>query len=161
MTARKSDPPPKIVEQITDGSLLVRERATELSRRIVSFQQWLNALPGKVPCEFWHTVEEDSRTGPGVDLGISFQRYGKEWVIRYKYFYYADRDENEQERWEHLTEANLETKLTAVSLFPQFLEKLAASQRERLAEIDSACAAFDTFANEISLKTTEGQNEKA
>ena len=146
--------PQEIVRSIELQSKEINELATLLSQRIIDFETWLNALPGKVEAEC-------SVNLPNKMIFTMFlRRNGKPWSI---FFSLCHPDETTLNKISKvflskpLIDADLDSKMIAVQNFPSLLLEIKSIQDKRLAELRKSHANFESFAQTIGLKTeTEG-----
>jgi hypothetical protein len=152
MSKQKASPPPaEILRTIEARSKRVNELATQLSKRIESFEAWLNQLPGRVETKLW--VSESP--GSLESFGLRLHRAGKRWIISYGWWH-EEISDPEDDPWSPLTDASIEVKMRALQLFPKLLEQIAAAQVETADRIEAAQAAFDEFARVIGAIGKEG-----
>lgn len=137
--------PVQILKSIEAGSRRVNELATDLSRRISSFEAWLNALPGKVETSLWLGASEDAPCEP--EFGLRLARHSSTWALFYAYSWPG----NEEFQWSSLGEASLETKILAVKQFPQLLQKITEAQTALAKRLEDTHRDFDAFAAAIGL----------
>lgn len=149
----KSSGTAPVLKEIEAASKRVNELATDLSKRILTFEDWLNELPGKVSTTLWVYAPDD--TFDQYQFGIHLGRSGKRWTLSYA-FQQQCAPEQEFTDWKPLTEASIETKLHAAKFFPELLKKIVDEQ-ERLAKtLSDAHVEFDAFAEEIGLSLKKG-----
>jgi hypothetical protein len=138
-----------IVKTIESQAEEVRRAATELSRRIKSFEKWLAGLPGKVGASCGEPDDDHGRTS----FNIHVQRQGKEWAL--SYFYFDDENQRFIGDSALLRDASVEVKARAIKLFPKLLPAIRDMQRHTVESVDKLSAKFDEFAAELGIK--EGQ----
>lgn len=151
MPEKPPSAPAQILKNIEAGSQRVNQLATELSQRIVAFEDWLNQLPGKVETFYWITVFDEIPPHK-YEFGLHFDRSGKRWTLSYTY--QCDQDTREI-KWEPLSEASVETKLSAIEHFPQFLIEITEAQDALAKKLEKAHSEFDAFADAIGLTQRE------
>ncbi len=134
--------PKHVVTEIEANAKTVNWEASQLSNRIEQFQAWLNSLAGRVKTQYWTCVDD-----LGNEFGMKLDRAGKEWAL-----YYAFTHGDQAPDWFVLAEANIETKLRAIAMFPEFLKKMRDAQLDRAKEMAKATEQFDIFANAIGMK---------
>ena len=139
----------EIVKAISEKSKSVRDFATELSSRIVEFQDYLANLPGRVEAYAWgrhpdaDDNDEDQQAFGPLQLGLFLHREGKDWVLSCGENHAAD---DSPVKWKPLHEASLKVKIAAIKLFPDLLHAIETSQDELVAEIMQAMSEYDSFA---------------
>lgn len=165
-----NSPPPtpaQILKKIEDGSQRVNQLATELSQRIIEFEDWLNQLPGKVHTTLWLPLPRDA-DGPRK-FGLCLSRSGKRWSLSYGHTggfrtqswgrgvenqsdaYTSGDDSDIKIDWNPLSDASVENKLFAVKHFPQLLAKVTEEQDRLAKKLQNAHGEFDAFAHAIGL----------
>lgn len=131
------------LKSIETGSLRLNQLATEISQRIVAFEDWLNRLPGKTATTFWYDTSDDG----AISFGLALNRDGKRWAL----WHVTCVEPTDEEDWSLLKEASVDVKLKVVSYFPAFLEAIVKAQAELAKELEKAHSEFDLFANAIGL----------
>jgi hypothetical protein len=152
MSESESPSIPDALSAIEAGSKTVNRAATELSGRIKLFEDWLNTLPGRVDTTVW---VRDGQTEEGECFFLlRLHREGKRWVLSHGH--YQQGMGPEDENWDRLTEASLETKLQAIEQFPALLRQIKKSQASLVERIEKANAVFDEFGRSIGVAKREG-----
>lgn len=155
MAEQSPSAPAQVLQKIEYGSHRVKELATELSSRVIAFEEWLNHLPGKVETTCWEQWPKDSTVE--TVFGLCLGRSGKSWVLKYD-FLRPQYDDPSDLSWTPLTEASVEIKLFALKQFPKLLEAIVKAQEKVVREIEEAHFGFDAFADAIGLpKRKEGK----
>jgi hypothetical protein len=153
-------PADQIVKAISEKSKSVRDFATELSNRIVEFQDYLAHLPGRVEATTSglhpdNDIHDDAHDAMGdYYLIIALRRHGKEWVLETAEGY---ADDDRPWDWKPLHEASLKVKIAAVKLFPDLLQAIETSQDRLVAEIMQAMSEYDSFAARLKKPSPEAK----
>jgi len=140
-----------------DNAAKVKVNANELSASIFDFQKTLASLPGRVSagCEGEHP---DFRDGQ-VSLALWFNRFGKEWLIKWSAVHASDL-EHEGADYKPLTDAPLKIKLAAVKLFPKLIDAIAEAQDNLVEEIADAASAVKRLTSTVKASAKPEAEEK-
>lgn len=136
---------PGVLSEIADGTQSYRAAATLLTERVVKFEQWLNKLPGKVPASVYEADDDEGE----FYFVLSLQRDGKQWALRY----WSEHASSDQIMGSanDLRDANIETKIRALALFPQLLGAIRDSQIQYVERSAAAAKEFDNFAAVVGI----------
>ena len=148
----------QVVKKIEAGSQRVNQLATLLSQRITAFQGWLNQLSGRVQATLWVSAPPPNDDDPAKIFGLHFDRDGKRWALFNAYAYEPNEDREVDCEWTLLTDASVETKLYAITHFPELLLKIAELQVSTASKLEVANGEFDAFAEAIGLKLQKEDN---
>jgi hypothetical protein len=138
--------PAELLSAIEAGSRRINELATALTARIEAFEQWLNALPGRVETSLWI---DDPAGDPQRSLIIELHRSGKRWILSYSWWHDEFSDPGDPIQWTPLMEAPVTVKIAAVRAFPQLLQRMVETQQKLAKQITEAQSVFDDFARQI------------
>jgi hypothetical protein len=155
MSKESPQNPQQVVKDIEQGSARVNELATELSRRIITFEDWLNRLPGRVETYHWVGLPKDPHDHRDPGLGLRLARSAKRWTL---WFAYSDMSEEGDVSWAPLAEADLETKMLAIKEFSDLLVKIKKAQDGRVHELRESLDAFQMFAQAVGIPV-EGEGK--
>lgn len=148
-----------ILARIETGSRRVNQLATELSQRILAFEEWLNQLPGRVKTTLWTSAPPPNDDDPEKVFGLRLDRDAKRWVL-WCAFAYTYEEERVIE-WARLNEASVETKSFALSHFAKLLAKIAETQESLALNLEASGREFDALAEAIGLKQKAEQTTKS
>jgi hypothetical protein len=140
---------PDLVMQLEVGTEEYRRAATELSKRIHAFEGWLNKLPGKVAASCW----QDERTDGQYGFVVRFARDGRAWSLYHSIEHEADDEPVHGPAL--LRDADVETKLRAVEMFPLLLANMRKFQTNFVNRTTKATERFDEFAKFIGIEEGE------
>jgi hypothetical protein len=147
---------PGVLSEIEIGTHAYRAAATELTNRIVKFEEWLGRLPGKVQAAVYDSDDEDG----DYYFVLSLSREGKQWKLRHwTEHVYTDEIMG---AITDLRDASIEVKIHAMGMFPRLLGAIRDSQFNFVTRSAAAAEEFDKFAALIGIDktTTTGNKSK-
>ncbi len=135
--------------EIREGAKAVRVAGDAITDRIVRFEAWLAALPGRVEAktELW-----SDETKP-ITRYVAFWRNGKDWVL----VLITEEDDGHpvgpvvRDRV-LLRDASLVEKMAAVAKFPDLLASIANAQSTLARRVLEAAKGFDVLAAQLGIK---------
>lgn len=141
MTMPSSD----VRARIAENAQAVRAAATELTKRIRTFETWLSKLPGRVTAEVCTDDDGDWQTY------LAFRRYGSEWAL-VVYDYHPSGNETDLQL---LRDAPVETKVRMVNYFGGLVEAFAKRQVEVAKLARESSRTFDVIVEPLGIKEGE------
>ncbi len=156
-----SAPPPRgeflslVAQKIHENALIVNERASALSQRIVDFEEWLRALPGKVPASCWIDAPDDSSSENL--LGLRFERQGQ-WRLQYAFQKNPPIENEDSLSWNSLSDAPVDIKIAAAGMFLGLLDHILSNQIRRAEQLKEVNHELDAFSLHIGLRTAKEAN---
>ena len=118
MASEKAETPAAdILRQLKENAPTIHKLSEQLTSRIKRFEDWCDAIPGRV--ETWWCFRVD-----GDELTCRFHRDGKRWIISW------DFEPWENATWRPLTDAPLEVKLAAIETFPEVPGHMLRAQQQ-------------------------------
>jgi hypothetical protein len=126
--------------------------ANGLSRKLESFGDWFNSLPGRVETEVW-TPDPDG--GTYAHFGIRVDRGKTGWQLYYAYGE-STLDGLRPSEWKPVAEAPLVAKCTALSLLPLLLGAMHEQQTKLVNRLRTANQILDNLPEPKRANAKEG-----
>ncbi len=123
-----------LLDEARRSSVIYNERATEFSKRIEAFENWLRNLEFRAESEVLFGLQERYL--------LRFTNTTGGWWLQV----YVRDDDLVYVPFKSLTNCSIEIKTAAVKVFPVLLENLITAQREALDSIEAAHKALDDMA---------------
>jgi hypothetical protein len=151
MSGKSADSPPKatseLIKSITQSADRLQHSTTSVSERIEQFEKWLAGLPGRVEAELHAELADPGENCPEpYYFSMRLCRFKGDWKLLCGFSLAS-----ENPKWAPLVEADVDTKLLALSNLGALLEKLHEEQANRLKKIEEANSSFDEFALALGI----------
>ena len=153
--AKQPREPKQIIDEIEKGAIRIGQLATEMSGRILWFEDWLSRLPGKVETRLYEYYEPD-QFGRSF-FALKLHRSGKRWIVSHASGFEPHSGEDYEPSWEPVSEATLETKVKSITLFPKLLDEILRAQIALTTRLSEAQVAFDAFASKLGEPRVGGK----
>jgi hypothetical protein len=126
------------IEDIDDLANRFHDLATDLSNRVVHFEERLRHLKGKVPVRV---------AAPGIEL--KFERESNVWRLTV----YT----NVTRAWKPLVNASVEEKIKAIELFDHLINSMAKTHRGKVALLEASLSKLDALNLDNLEQAKEGE----
>lgn len=155
---RDSRPSVEVLESIRQKARSVRIAASDLTRRIDAFVEYLSEMPGRTEACVYGEHPDGSGNQFHQSLMLQFQREKSGWGLRYGTFVEGFNDDPENPvDVKPIGDAPLRYKLAIVKLFPDLLEAIEREQSTMVKTLEKATSDLDAF---LATLTTTAKEAK-
>jgi hypothetical protein len=130
-----------LVHDLQSGSQMLDEIARRITEQLETFENWANALTGKVEAIIW--IPDSEYPGESVFDGIRYHRTPKGWIISYAWRH-PGLDPNEVE-WKPVKESALAVRKLAIEHIPDLMRAMHTEQQRIVQELQESSNGFDLW----------------